>query len=89
VRSRHSNNIFFNAGYYLQQHNFNNIKVLSIIKFLFIVCPTTLPEYNNAVITSGDGQANYFHGNMLVYMCDTNFGTTAKYYMYVWYNWPY
>jgi len=41
------------------------------------VCPTLLPEYDNAMITSGDGADNYFGGHELTYMCDMNFATAA------------
>ena len=40
--------------------------------------PTELPDFSNAMITTGGGQISYFNNDVLVYTCNPGFTSTVN-----------
>ena len=47
--------------------------VVNVCLFICSVCPVPLPSYDNAEISFGDDQSNYFNNHVLNYTCNDNF----------------
>jgi len=66
-------NEFSNIGCFVISQDFFKLNF-----FFSLDCPSKLPSYSHASISSGNGQTHYFDGNKLTYKCNDHYGSRSN-----------